>query len=411
MNRTTILIYLSTIFPLSIYCNDLDSIPQILEGEIIEYSMLPSVDEIDYPDCNYSVIFKINSKDSLLKINLVLRGITDKKLLEESKYKNGDKLRINAIPFETAPTQIKQTQLVEDVYDFELETYYAINSSLIQSYTQFFTLEEKNNNAQELIYNKNYFNESILNEREKSIQNQLDRIDQLLNQNGGNWKSWKDNLKEIKTAYAVHNSELSDTWINNSFFSAGRAYREARTSNFIESIIEFDEYLKSKNIHLIICRVPFKGEIAADYFVEFNPFETSLNVDAYQKMHELLQNRIETIDIVPEAIKQRLNFPLMYWYQDFDELHPAEGISFVIADELSKITSRYNFKPNKFIIAQDSFSRRKFKWPNGSERFDSSNLVTFKSIRNIDSTYLEISYEPSNYIKPNLFREKLGFNS
>jgi len=76
----------------------------------------------------------------------------------------------------------------------------------------------------------------------------------------------------------------------------------------------------------------------------------------------------------------------MYWYQDFPEDHPAEGISWVIANEFAKRVNRYDRVKSK---SKQTFSLKKastthgwlsYKWPAGNPKFSTADYVQFSTI-------------------------------
>ena len=53
--------------------------------------------------------------------------------------------------------------------------------------------------------------------------------------------------------------------------------------------------------------------------------------------YDLLKNGVEVHDILPKLLEERNNYPLLFWYNDFEETHPAEAISWIVARELKEI--------------------------------------------------------------------------
>jgi hypothetical protein len=86
----------------------------------------------------------------------------------------------------------------------------------------------------------------------------------------------------------------------------------------------------------------------------------------------------------------------MYWYQDFEEDHPAEGIAWVIADELARRVSRYErvkgFPKKNLILKEVSASAGWLghKWPNGNSKFNPSDFVRFKAVIGEDGNPLKL---------------------
>ena len=370
----------------------------IVEGELEFVSPLPNPEKMDYPDCNFSTIFNVNTKDNVNRINVVFLGIKNRKSLSESNFRVGDKLRLTLILFEKANADIRQTQLVDNVEDFDIEVYFAVNAIKIGKYSEIETsksikfIKKKTNEINILPIDK-----KASKLRNKSIKKDIKRIEDLLKLHGGTWEQWEEDLKKFQQTYTASYNNKESKWVENSFFSAGTAYND-ESGNFVEAMVEFRDYLKQYNIDLMVLRIPYKGEICADLFATL-PSDKIANPYALKLTHELLKNDIEVIDILPILIEKRFNYPLTYFYQDFDELHPGEQVSWIAAEEIAKKFERYTVfreSEKKQLYLKDTIgfrNKKKYKYPVGNSLFSDKELLTYKTITNEKRKMLELNYD------------------
>jgi len=355
-------------------------------GELIFVSKTPNPKEINYPNCNFSTIF-LTSKNE--RFNVIFRGIQKNKLLEASKLKKGDKLSLNLIPFEKVSSEIKQMQLADYVDDFDLPIYFAKQYSKIKSYkknkVKYVKKKIKKNKITILPKEKD-----AIKARKKSIKKDLKSINKIYKKTGKrNWGKWYSKTFKQREEYMNAFKRKEKKWVNDAYFSAGKAFSENKEGNFVEAMIEFKNYLDNFNIDLLIVRIPFKGEICADLFLD--NFSQDKIIDPYvtKITKELLNNNIEVLNLNPRLIEERFKTPLTFFYNDFDESHPAEQVSRVAADEIAKRLERYNFfedKDNselKLIKKESRFRNSKtYKWPTGNENFSSKESILYSSIIN-----------------------------
>lgn len=391
---------------LSLYAQNQEISKIIIEGELKFVSELPNLDKMDYPDCNYSTIFEVNSDSSEINVNIIFSGIVNKERLSASNFKVGDKLRVTLIPFENTESKVRQTQLVDQVDDFDILTYYALDAKKIKKYS-------KKTNSKTIVSQKEKVREIEISSidkkarriRGKTIKKDLKKIEDLLKSHGGTWEQWEKDLENFKSEYNKANKSKKSKWIGNSFFSAGKAYSNSE-GNFVNAMIDFNNYLKQFNIDLIILRIPYKGEVVGDLFSE-SLSDNITNLTAMKITFEMLKNDIEVIDIVPRLIENRLNYPLMYWYNDFDEIHPGEPISWVAAEEIKNRLKRYtefNDYPKITTYIKDTTGIRngkRYRWPKGNDFFPPKGVITYKSV--VDSSRNMIQLEYNKNESPFLF--------
>ncbi|PTX62932.1 hypothetical protein C8N46_102333 [Kordia periserrulae] len=378
-----------------------------VEGEVVFVSKLPKPNEIDYPNCNYSAIVKLNSKDENTRVNVIFQGIVNKQKVATANFKIGDKLKLNLLPFNKTKAEVRQTQLVDEVDDFDMKVYYALEAKKIKQFSSkkttatITTTKEKVAAISTLEKDR-----KAVRIRKKKIKSEIQRIEKLLQAHGNSWEQWEKDIQDFKAEYAKATEAKASKWIGNSFFSAGNAYAEQNEGNFVEAMTRFNTYLKQYNIDLIVIRIPFKGEVAGDFFSDklsdgiVNPYAMKVTLD-------LLKNGIEVHDILPKLIEEREKHPLLFWYNDFEETHPAEATSWIVAKELKEILARYTEYDEVAKITtslKDTVGVRNgksYRWPKGNRAFSSSTMIPFKTV--LDSTKNVVSIHYDTNTSPFLF--------
>lgn len=375
----------------------------ILEGVLVQVSQLPPAQENAYPDCYYTAILDVDhivsGRSISRKIILVLPGFFARQYAPEAGYKTGDKVRATVVPFASMPEKVRQTQQADDVEDVDLEFYFPVKVSPIQNFQDFtdaVPFDGQHVKSAERTQSKSPDPKASA-ARKEQMRHDLMEIEKLLADHGGNWGRWYESIRPFREQYKKAYDAKAQRWEGNSFFSAGnlddgKIYSDA----FVKSIVAFKNYLSERNVDLILVRVPNKGEIVDDVFVPGSGDKTT-NPYILRLYKELLEADVEIVtNIIPEAKKNRLKYPLMYWYQDFGELHPAEGIAWVVAEELAKRVSRYDkirggskigFRKGETTTGTDlSEDSHPFLWPDGNVNFAPRDYVRFTSILNPDGT-------------------------
>ncbi|GFO64817.1 hypothetical protein GMPD_27360 [Geomonas paludis] len=219
------------------------------------------------------------------------------------------------------------------------------------------------------------------------MQRDLEDIRLLLEKNGGDWDKWYGSLEPFRIAYKKQYEAKAQQWVGDSFFSAGYLDNsKIYSDDFVKSIVGLKNYLAARNVDLILVRVPNKGEVDYDLFAP-PPKDQVSNPYLLKLYKELLEADVEIVTgIVPKARRDRLKYPLMYWYQDFEQNHPAEGVTWVIAEELAQRLQRYSrinalpratFRTGTASTAEDWIH---FKWPAGNAKFNSDDYVRFTTV-------------------------------
>ena len=372
-----------------------------IEGTLLLVSKLPPAAKSDYPDCYYTAMLRveriISGQSIPQKVILVLPGFFSRKYAPESKFKVGDKLHATVVPFSTMPDSVKQTQQADDIDSPNLDFYYANKITQIQ---KFKIIDNSVPFAEmKVAQGENFIRPvdvSANAARHETMRRDLDQINKMLADHGGDWDKWYDSLKDYRKHYDQLYKSKARKWVGNSFYSAGYGPEDPiYTKEFINSIIVLKNYLLKRNIDLILVRVPFKGEVSSDLFLPL-PQDTAPNPQVLRMYKELIEADVEIVtDLLPRARNNRSKYPLMYWYQDFDDQHAAEGMSWTIAEALAERVKRYEAisKVNKIKYVRESISSEedKWRWPSGNDRYNQGDYVTFSAIRNPDGTVPKLS--------------------
>ena len=375
----------------------------VIEGVLLQVSKLPRPEGNAYPDCYYTAIIDIKqiiSGQSIpKKIILVLPGFFARQYAPEAGFKTGDKIRVAVVPFASMSDKIRQTQQADEIEDVDLEFFYPEETSRIEKYQQISSLTPfaskplKAAEASKL----QPIDFKARAARKESMRRDLEQINKLLADHGGDWDAWYNSLQEFRTQYNKQFQAKAQRWIGDSFFSAGELpHGKMYSPEFLKSVIKFKNFLAEHNVDLILVRFPFKGEIVDDLFAPLPPDQVS-NPYLLRLYKELLEADVEVVtDVIPRAKENRLKYPLMYWYQDFPEAHPAGGMVWEVAEALKLRLERYERiktgRKESFTVKQASaasMSRPASKftvwsnnvfWPAGNPKFSPEEYVQFPAI-------------------------------
>ena len=375
-----------------------------LEGEITRVSSLPNPQKADYPDCNYTALFHIENvltPDAGIsnEIVLVIPGFRNQKLITDSIYTTGQRLRVVVQLFDKAPEKLRQIQQADEINSLDREYYYYLEGEGIHQFgikVQSPGLKKTNPGFRTRVETPKPIypeDKTVRQLRKEAMQKDLASINKWLKQNGGNFRQWYDNLSSTRAKYEECRKQGLERWIGDSYFKAtmdsGVDINENWdfNVNFKEVVIQLNQYLKTRNIDLIVLRVPYKNEIEPDLFVP-GMKDYILNPYLLKLQRDLLQADVEVVDLARAGIQNRLKYPLMYWYQNKD-YHPAEGMDWTAAQALSDRLKRYRFKSNintalilkkSYLSKEISNNAAMYQWPQGNPRFNPHEPVQFDGV-------------------------------
>jgi hypothetical protein len=385
----------------------------VIEGTLSQVSQLPSPGNNPYPDCYYTATLDVHhivaGASIPQKIVLVLPGFFARELATEAKFKTGDKVRTTVIPFASASEKVRQTQQADEIDDLNLVFYFSQQIAAVQKFADISNPVQFAGKAAtvEMPASLQPIDTLARADRLKTMRRDLAQIDKMLAEHGGDWDKWYESLDSFRNIYKKQYEAKAQRWVGDSFFSAGQiAHAKGYSPEFIRSVVTFKDFLAARNIDLILVRFPFKGEIADDLFAP-GAAEQNSNPYLLRMYKELLEADVEIItDTIPKAKEARLKYPLMYWYQDFPESHPAEGMLWVVAEALAQRLKRYEkvriadkeyFNIKK--VSAESISRPPSKfsvwtnnvfWPAGNPKFDPKEYTKFSTVTHSDGVPLAL---------------------
>lgn len=369
--------------------NKLDGI--CFEGTVRAASIIPDPAKNDYDNCLYALLVEIDSVLSVLPDNHLLPCevlvnapiMRNKSILQENIFIPGDKIRCICTEYDAMPQSIQEIQLSDDIQSYEHQQYYPLNISKITAFSKNGNRNFAKREITILPIQTLPKDEKAALLRKERIKNEIARIKEQIKKHGGSFETWKEEYKTIADKYKLLSSEGYKGWINDSFFAAGGHETSYRTKEYIEGILPYKEYLEKNNIDLIVVRIPSKWDFAARVLASDTFQENPVWMEHY---YECLKNDIEIIDPMHEMWKHRFDFPLFYYYQN-DDIHPYEGTSFVLAQEISKVLDRYDFTHTESPLALKKIEKKKEGFfPEGNKKYSPLDSVIINSVIQNDKT-------------------------
>lgn len=188
-------------------------------------------------------------------------------------------------------------------------------------------------------------------------------------------------------------------WVGDSYYSPGIVtIEEDDFAEFKDAAIRLDRFCKSRNIDLIIVRVPARQELALARFAGM-PVEPDVSNPWYRQLEkELLEADVEYIDGLKPVGRSKGDYPLYYWYNVPGEGHPAEGALQAVAAEVASRLARYNLpKTGDYHFAQieDTFARGDagHPYPAGNPRYEAGKLAKYSVLLDQDGKAPQIGEE------------------
>ena len=356
----------------------------VIEGEIVERSLLPPPKESDYPDCRYTA--KIIGNTILAgercnrEIALVLEGFKDYKLLKTAELGVGDKIRCTIIPFDLLPDEYKTTQQADDLLLFDLDNYYVLTAARISKYESdtFFPssgIVFSDGHGEYISIFDRRVNSPIqpehLLQQKEQIAADLARLNSILD--GLNERADELNRKFNSSWNAEQSRDLPGrnrvgkyVWreIDGSFWCLPQDYSlidnpRKMGDDRLAALIALNDALSSNGCQLIVSIVPDAYAIAAR--VINSDFR---NIPDYQTAilaRQLTEANIETIYASDRIITHYNRHPWAFLFPK--DIHPADLCQDILAEIAAERLQRYRF-PQPLDPEKISFSQH----TNASER-------------------------------------------
>ncbi|QXE90907.1 alginate O-acetyltransferase AlgX-related protein [Geomonas subterranea] len=374
----------------------------VIEGVLTQVSKLPKAESNPYPDCYYTAVIEIKNilsgRSIPRKVVLVLPGFFARQYAPEAHFKTGDMVRATVVPFASMPDKVRQTQQADEVEDVDLEFFFPQRitaTSALTSAEHQPSFAVKSPGKREAATGRKR-DDNAARQRRERIKKDLEEINALLLAHGGDWNEWYKSVEKYRNEYWAQFQSNPGKWIGDSFFGIGELpLGTVYSPDFVRSLVAFKNYLSARNVDLIVLRVPYKGEITDDIFSALPKGEIP-NPYLLRMYKELLEADVEIVtDIIPRAKASRFKFPLMYWYSDRPERHPAEGMAWVAAEAIAERVKRYDSiaatPPAKLHLKEvstgmdlNSFLWATEKcnpfWPKGNSKFNSADYISFRGV-------------------------------
>ena len=356
---------------LKIYRKDHDNFT-IVEGEIVERSVLPAPEETDYPDCRYTAHFVGNSIVSGMPCNkelaLSIDGFINKKLLSSSYIVKGEKVRCAIVPIEQVPDDLASIQEADDLSLFSLDNYLMTTFFKISTFTDNFN----NDNAAVLfktdtfdfksVFNRGFnppLSESIKEAQIKRVEKDLADANKMiayLEENRDSieqrfQKAWAKEKDRYSDGFNITKDEQgrdSLCWrnINNSFWGLSPDYTLIPKTPIelpkdkIDALIALRDFLESNGIQLIVSLVPNRFEISSrvinSEFADIPVYQLATYVK------QLSEAGIECPYYAKKIIENYDLYPFCYLWPSDD--HPGATVQHCLAEEIANRLADYQFE-------------------------------------------------------------------
>jgi len=352
-----------TIHRLRIYQKGIKGLT-LLEGQILERSVLPDPKESDYPNCRFTIHFEgavIKDGEPVPKeIALIAEGFENYKLLGTDRLKQGDKVLCAVIPFENLSEEQQSTQQADDLNLFLLNSFYVANIKTISEYSDDPVMPKSglyfwDDDAEYVSVFERHINppipQSLINAQNMAIQEDLQKMNKLLADYDDNkiqevnerfLTAWEKEKKKDPEGY---NRPGYYVWrnIDNSFWCLPNGYNmllaepALLTQESLDSFSALKKACEANGVQFIVSLVPDMYVIAAR--VINKDFRDIPDIQTATFVKQLSEIGIETI-YPSDAIIQNYNrYPFAFFFPNND--HPSDTTQDIIADILSERLKRY----------------------------------------------------------------------
>ncbi|MGE4564595.1 MAG: hypothetical protein AB7F32_06980 [Victivallaceae bacterium] len=232
--------------------------------------------------------------------------------------------------------------------------------------------------------------------RTAAIQKDLAENQQFLDQYG----SFAAMAAALKPAMEANNAAATvknaGKWVNGTFVAPGPVQMEPGDyTEFKKGIIRLNQFLKRRNIDLIVVRFPSRHEAAFPFFAG-QPVGIGVSNPYYRQLErELLEADVEYIDGLKAVHSDPTSWPLYYWYNIPGEGHPAEGALQAVANVVAERLQRYALpRTGNYRLADDvdqyNQNGRTHRYPAGNPGFAADAPVVLKVLRDAEGKAPEI---------------------
>lgn len=165
-------------------------------------------------------------------------------------------------------------------------------------------------------------------------------------------------------------------WVKDAYYAAGPVAQDPKFGNFAAGILALRDYLKERNVDLIVIRVPSRHEVAFPHFISGQMTPGLLDPAYLQLAEQLLDADVEYIDGLEAMHRHSAEYPLSYWYTLPREGHPAEGLSRILAPVIAERLNRYQLpRTGEYRLEETTDLYRKVPYPAGNPRYPADRQV------------------------------------
>ena len=350
----------------------------VIEGMVVDRSPLPDPQKSDYPDCRFTVFFEGNSIISGAscpqKLQLVIDGFVNRKLLKASAIKTGDKIRCTIIPFERLPEEKKTIQQSDTLDLFELTNYYVLEMGKVKSFSANSAIPFADRQQKYVSIFQRAINppldDDARNSQRRAIKDSLTQINQMLvpYADEAELKKLEDrfskawNAEKAKDSPGVNRCGAGNkiVWrnIDNSFWALPEDYNlvpkyRVLDKGNLNALLALQEFLNVHGCQLMIGIVPDYYAISAR--VINREFRNVPDFGSAWLIQQLLSNNLEAVYFSDKLVKEFNRYQFAFFYPQ--DGHPSDTTQDIMTDAFAHRLSRYNLPEtlDKDLFSTDMF--------------------------------------------------------
>lgn len=298
-----------------------------VEATIIKISRISDPVTSPYSDALIAAQVKIHGVSDQKKTTLhipqkclvLFRGFIDRKATPESKYRPGDKLTMQLIRLEDAGQRIQETQIIDEIENFDLDTFFARQSKPIEK----FTLPARKPSApllhavldQEFSDGRSAESRAM---RKQQIADDLAALDTRIVTKGG-LRQWYVQQQKLFKYLSDPKHFKQNKWLGKYYVSTPVRLAQINVLMTKEPVKgevpslkgarQLQAFLDKRGVDLMIVVIPNAYELSAPCFYPGKlPQGEELSPYRIQVLRQFLANNIEVIDPYAEFCREQPNY-------------------------------------------------------------------------------------------------------
>ena len=291
------------------------------EGRVTAVSKLPDPKQIDYPDCNYSVTFELFAGDDISlteRFVVVVPGIRKQQRTAWAAVRKGEKYRLTLVDENELQDSEKSIQIVDDNGDFDLPYFYLKAVKKIAVFSLSGTLPKQISatdvkKLQEFPEDEEARRKFIADELER-VGTVIARYDSKRIEEAVSLLSTQNKDNPLALLYTVDGQKkLTLLWEDAKYLRSvfTPSSREIGDS-VVASICSIRDFFARRGTRLIVVPLPEHAEAVLDQFLPAEFTGAGINLNRMTLIKRLLEDGIETVDVLPEH--QKVLHTNAYWY-------------------------------------------------------------------------------------------------